>query len=151
MSENYHQIPESKGGKGHVCSPGLLCGSIGLLLALILQKFGFFEMGNSALYRLLEANLTLGVPVAALSLITLAVVAAIYSIGIAWSILDSRGAWRRVLIWMTAMILVIVTVPTLAVWSIYFSPFLVLTSVFLSSLCAMVYAARHRMSCDLEN
>ena len=151
MSENNHQILNSKYSEGHVCSPGLLYGSIGLLLALLLQKFGFFQVVDSSLQSVLASKFTPGDTMDTLSIVVLVVISAVYSIGIAWGILDSKGAWRRIVILMTAMVLVVAMVPTLAVWNIYFSPFLILTSVFVTSLCVMIYASFHRMPCDLAD
>lgn len=137
--------------KGHVGSSGFLYGSVGLAFALVLETLGFFEQVNHWLVLIVENHITMGVHMSRLSLLPSVIAVAAVCIGVALVILDSSSHWRRVLIAVSSLVLIVVMVPALAVWNIYFSPFLALVGVFWASLCAIIYASQHRMPCDVAN
>ncbi len=134
--------------EGGVFVPGLLCGCIGLLVSLVLLKLGAFDSLESALVELLVNELRLSQSLVPLSFSILLTAGALYSIVIALVILDSARAWRRIVIAVTSWVVVVAMVASLAVWDIYFSPFIVLSGVIGASFCAVLYSHVHRMPCD---
>ena len=145
-----HQYHANTHPQGRVDGPGLLYGGIGLALALAVQMAGLFKQGDVRLQELLLHNVFGGVAPEILTMPVLILFAAVFSFGLAFAVLDSPGVWRRLLLGITAIIVVLAMVPTLAVWHFYFSPFLPLIALFWSWFCSMMYANHHMMPCDIS-
>lgn len=129
--------------------PCLLYGSVGVCLAMAIHAIGLFKASDERLLGLLlgplfhgEVPQTLPMPVQLLGLI-------VFCYGLAFAVLDSPASWRRVLIGFTVLVLVLAMVPSLAVWNIYFSPFLLLVGVFWTWFCTMMYVSHHLMPCEV--
>ena len=136
---------------GRVDGPGLLYGGIGLALAVAMQLVGLFKMGDARLKQSLIGSVFHGAAPDVLAMPFLVIVAAVFCFGLAFAILDSAGAWRRVILGITALVIVFAMVPTLAVWNIYFSPFLPVIALFWTWFCTMMYVNHHVMPCDSLN
>ncbi len=106
-----------------------------------MQMLGLFMRGDARLKQALLEPVFQGEMPDALVTPALVVFAAVFCWGLAFAVLDSAGTWRRVVLGVTMMVIVLAMVPTFAVWDIYFSPFLPLIGVFWSwfcTLCALV-------------
>lgn len=134
--------------EGRVGGPGLLYGGVGLALAAAMQITGLFKQGDSSLKEDLLSAMMNGVAPDVLATPVLLMVAAVFSFGIALAVLDSPGTWRRIVLGVTAMVVLLAMVPAFAVWQIYFSPFLPLIALFWSWFCTMMYVNHHLMPCE---
>lgn len=146
MSSQHHS--SSTYPEGRVRGPGLLYGGIGLLLAGAMQAVGLFNKGDAALKESLSEALFAGAATDDVTLSLLLMTAAVFSFGVAFAVLDSAGSWRRLLLGISAIMVVLAMVPTFAVWRIYFSPFLPTVALFWAWFCTMMYANHHVMPCD---
>jgi len=75
-------------------------------------------------------------------------VMAAWVFGIVWVILESPGTWRRMVLWVTALVLTVAMVPVLVLGGWWLLPGMPVVAVIWSGVCAMVYAGRHRMPCE---
>lgn len=131
--------------------PGLLYGGVGLALAITMHVVGLFKSGNSRLLDALLGSVFHGVAPNTLSVPFLVIISAVFCFGLAFAVLDTAGTWRRVVLGVTAFVLVFAMVPTFAVWQIYFSPFLPVVALFWTWFCTMMYANHHVMPCEAGN
>lgn len=150
MLKNPHKLSKTHYSEGLVLWPSLLYGFLGVVLAFILQKLGLFESANKYVSQLIVTYFSEGEQMVFLSTLVSIAIAVLCSVGVAWVVLDSRGAWRRMIVVVSSVVLVLALAPTLAVWNVYFSPFFVLVSVLWASLCSFLYTSYHRMPCDVE-
>ncbi|MGJ8676338.1 MAG: hypothetical protein ACSHX0_02345 [Akkermansiaceae bacterium] len=134
--------------KGQVLAPTLLYGFVGWSLAVTINFLGFFERGNLALQAFLGEWATLETPFDQVSEPILMLITAVLCTGLAMAVLDSRSVWRRMILCVSTLMVVLSAVPTLAVWNIYFSPFLMFVAVFWTSFCTVMYSYHHLMPCD---
>ncbi len=133
---------------GRVGSSCLLYGGVSMALALAMQLLGLFERGDARLQQSLSWILSDSFQTA-VSEPVLFMVAAMFSFGIAFAVLDSPAAWRRIVLGLTALVLVLAMVPVCALWQIYFSPFFVVVAYFWAWFCTMMYTSQHVMPCEI--
>jgi hypothetical protein len=133
---------------GRVDGPGLLYGGVGLALALAMQMLGLFMRGDGRLKQALLEPVFRGQLPDVLTTPALVIIAAVLCWGLAFAVLDSAGTWRRIVLGVTMVVIVLAMVPTFAVWNVYFSPFLPLVGVFWTWFCTMMYVNHHAMPCD---
>ena len=119
-----------------------------MALALAMQLLGLFERGDARLQQSLSWILSDSFQTA-VSEPVLFMVAAMFSFGIAFAVLDSPAAWRRIVLGLTALVLVLAMVPVCALWQIYFSPFFVVVAYFWAWFCTMMYTSQHVMPCEI--
>lgn len=132
---------------GRVGSSCLLYGGMGIVLAVAMQSLGMFKLGDVWLKQFLSRVLLDSQPlVAPVSVLYFA--AAILAFGIAFAVLDSPAAWRRIVLGMSGLVLVLATVPVCALWQVYFSPFPVVIAFFWAWFCSMMYVSQHSMPCE---
>lgn len=144
VSHHKQNAPE-----GHVAGPAVTFVGISVLLALMLQFTGLLKPMNAAVLSLIQKPIFNGETPKMLDWPTLAIVACAFSLGVAFAVLDTPGKWRRFLLGLTALVIVIVFVPSLGVWGIYFPPALTLIALFWTWFCCVMYANHHLMPCDL--
>lgn len=131
----------------HGVLPALAIGGLSVVLVAGLEAFGILTRVNLLLGRLLSRDGSGNFP-KALPQWAIWLAAAAFAIGLAFAILHVPGTWRRVMLWIT-------TVVVIAAWG----PVLVLAAhapdiagpwiaAIWSGVCALVYAGNHRMACD---
>jgi len=65
-----------------------------------------------------------------------------------FSILETPGHVRRVMLWLSCLMIVLGVLPVLGLSAKWWSQAPVLVAVVWSGLCAIIYAARHWMPCE---
>lgn len=130
--------------------PCVLYGSVGVGVALAMQVVGLLKNGDERLLGALLNPVFHGEMPGVLSLPVQLLITVVCCYGLAFIVLDSAGTWRRLLMGVTVLILVLAMVPTLAVWNIYFSPFLAAVGVFWTWFCTMMYVSHHHMPCEIQ-
>ena len=135
---------------GRVASSCLLYGAVGMALALAMHLLGLFDQGDARLKQSLSA-LASDLYLVVVSDSLLFVVAALFSFGIAFAVLDSPAAWRRIVLGLTAFVVLLAMVPVCALWQIYFSPFFVVVAYFWAWFCTMMYTSHHVMPCEYDD
>jgi lipoprotein signal peptidase len=132
---------------GHVLLAAAVIGSLSLLLAVGLSLLGHLARLDRVISTLMaqgkNAEFPKTLPEWALWLATV-----IFAFGLAFSILSVPGTWRRVVLWVTTLVLVAAWAPVLSLAAHspqVTAPFI---AAWWSGVCALVYAANHRMACD---
>ena len=133
---------------GRVGSSTLLYGSLGVIVAGVLYWIGLLGKGDQGVLDLILQSIFRGALPAEFGFPVLVSITTIFCYGIAFAVLDSAGTWRRVLLGLTVIILIVALVPTLALWEIYFPPMMSLVGVFWTWFISIIYANHHQMPCD---
>ena len=131
-----------------VGSLALLYGALGFVVAAVLSLVGLLGRGDQYILSLLHVPVFQGEVTNVIGLPVLALVTGFICFGVAFAVLDSPRAWRRVILGFTVIVLVAALVPTFAVWNIYFPPLMSLIGVFWAWFSSMMYANHHCMPCD---
>jgi len=147
---NHHQASAQAYPSGRVASSCLLYGAVGMALALAMRLLGMFDQGDIVLKQLLS-GMTSDLFLVVVSDPLLFAVAALFSFGIAFAVLDSPAPWRRMVLGLTALVVLLAMVPVCALWQIYFSPFFVVVAYFWAWFCTMMYTSQHIMPCDSDD
>lgn len=133
---------------GHVLLPAVAISSLSILLAGGLNLLGMLEPVNAALVGLVMpgADFPKSLPEWALWLATLG-----FAFGLPFSLLNISGTWRRLVVWVTALVLIAGWAPVLSLAAHAPDIAAPLVAALWSGVCALVYAANHRMACDLTS
>ena len=141
-SKNSHPRPA-----GHVRVPAAAIGLLSTLLAAGLSVLGILGRVNGFIARGMLAGKAAGFPkVLPGWLVWLAAV--LFAFGLSCAILSVPGTWRRLVLWITAVVLVAGWAPVLSLAAHapdIAAPFI---ATVWSGVCALVYAGNHRMACD---
>ena len=148
MSFHHHQS-QSSTRISRVDGPCLLYGSVGVWLSVALQYVGLFKKGDDRLMGVLSQPVFHGQMPEILSLPLQIVMTSVFCYALAFVVLDTAGTWKRVALGITVLVLLLAMVPTLAVWNIYYSPFLPVIGVFWAWFCSMMYVSHHVMPCEV--
>lgn len=73
---------------------------------------------------------------------------AIFAFGLAFAILGTPGSWRRLVLWVSGVVLVAAWAPVLSLASHAPDIAAPWIATFWSGVCSLVYAANHHMACD---
>lgn len=132
---------------GHVLVPAAAIGGLSLVLAAGLAALGVLDRANAGITRLVSRGgaetFPKHLPEWGIWLAT-----ASFAFGLAFAILGTPCQWRRAVLWITAIVLVAGWAPVLSLAS--HSPDITAPwiATIWSGVCALVYAANHRMACD---
>ena len=148
MIENQYRRP-AQPPQGRVDSSALLCGGLGLLLSGLLYWLGLLGKGDLKILDLFGGAVFREVVPSVLDTPALVVITALCCFGLALAMLDSCGVWRKLVLGVTLMVLVLALVPTLAVWNIYFAPMMSLVGIFWTWFAGVIYASHYQMPCDI--
>ncbi|MGE9267852.1 MAG: hypothetical protein ACQKBY_07120 [Verrucomicrobiales bacterium] len=136
--------------EGKVTMPGVIFGTVSAVLGLATEVLGVFrglESGLAAFYEARGFALT-----SELGLLSLpgGFLVLLAGFGISAMILSAPETWRRVMLGVTALVLVLMLSPVLAVWGIFWHPGALLLASVWAWLSSLLYAEKHRMPCDGE-
>lgn len=132
---------------GHVPVPAAAIGSLSVLLAAGLGVCGILDQVNPVIAKLVAQGGAADFPMA-LPGWSVWLAAVFFAFGLAFAILCVAGTWRRLVLWITALVLVAGWVPVLGLAARspdIAAPFI---AALWSGVCALVYAENHRMACD---
>lgn len=153
---HHHQDQQSQEGfqgtsVSRIDVPCLIHGSIGVVVALALHFVGLFQKGDDRLIGWLLKPVFHGQMPEVVPFPLLLFVTAVFCFGLAFVILDTAGTGKRVIMGVTVLVLLIAMVPTLAVWDLYFSPFLPAVGVFWAWFTTMMYVNHNLMPCEASS
>lgn len=136
-------IPEVR----HVSVTACLIGLLSILLAAGLKMLGILGrvdlMVASMTAQGKEQDFPKTLPPALVWLVAFGL-----AVGIAFAILHVPGTWRRVMLWLTALVLVAGWAPVLSLAAHFPAVGAPWIATLWSGVCALVYAGNHRMPCD---
>ena len=125
----------------------VVIGLLSIVLAAGLQALGILNRLNEAISNCLSSGKDISneLPVGVIWL-----AAIFFAFGISFSILGVRETWRRIVLWVTATVLVMGWAPVLVLTAREPQIAAVLVAVVWSGVCALVYAGRHRTADDFS-
>lgn len=133
--------------EGHVLVPATAIGSLSILLVTGLAALGILDRVNLMISGIIssgkEGAFPKNLPAAWIWL-----GAIVFAFGVSFSILQVPGTWRRVMLWLSALVVVSGWAPVLGLAAR--SPEIAapwIATVW-AGVCALVYAGNHRMACD---
>lgn len=142
LKKETHPHPE-----GHVLMPAAAIGSLSILLVAGLSALRILDRVDLLIGRLASNGKAGGFP-KALPEWSVWLATVIFAFWLAFAILSVAGTWRRVVLWITALVLIAGWAPVLSLAARspdIGAPFI---AVLWSGICALVYAGNHRMACD---
>ena len=132
---------------GHGLVPAAAIGALSILLAVGLDVLRILEPLDRMVSKLLSQGAIHDFP-KELPAWSVWLATVILAFGLPFAILSVAGTWRRLVLWITALVLVAGWAPVL-VLAAHFpdigAPFI---ATLWSGICALVYAGSHRMACD---
>ena len=132
----------------HPLTVAAVVGSFSMAVALVVRISGVsltFER------QLLSAYLELGFPVGEGGQPWWAIlVRLLLTYGIAYVLLEVPGFLRRLLFFLTCLVLVVSASPGVALWGLFWSPVVAVLCSSWSAGCAILWALYHPMPCELE-
>lgn len=131
---------------GHVLGAVTTIASLSILLAVGLAALGVLGRLNLLVSRLVSRE-DAGFPKALPDGVVWGI-AVLFAVGIACAILNVPGTWRRVMLWLSALVLVAGWAPVLALAAHAPDIGAPWIATLWSGVCALVYANNHRMPCD---
>ncbi len=126
----------------------LTIGSLAILLVAGLTLPGIVERLNDAIARMMvdgSAGFPKSLPVWSVWLFTIFV-----SYAVPFAVLGVPGTWRRLMLWLTALVLVAGWAPVLVLAAHAPDIAAPWIATLWSGICALVYAANHRMPADMR-
>ena len=132
---------------GHVVVPVAVIGSLSLVLAVGLELLGISGRVDSGVIKMVTHGKEEGFP-KVLPEWSGWFVALLFGFGLPWVMLSVAGAWRRWVLWVSAMFLTFSWAPVLVLAAHRPQIGIPLIVVSWAGICAMVYSSRHRMPCD---
>ena len=132
---------------GHVLVPSAAIGGLSMVLAAGLGLLGVLDRSNTAVARLVSPEGAGRFPKQLPDWIIWCA-AGLMALGLAAAILGTPGNWRRVVLWITAVVLVGAWAPVLSLAAHAPDIAAPWIATVWSGVCAIVYAANHRMPCD---
>ena len=132
---------------GHVLVPAAMIGALSMILAAGLELLGFLIRLNAEIARLVTLSGVAGYP-HHLPAWGIWLAAGGFAFGLAAAILGTPGNWRRAVLWISAMVVVAAWAPVLCLAARAPDIAAPCIATLWSGICALLYAANHRMACD---
>jgi hypothetical protein len=130
-----------------VLAPSAAIGGLSIILAAGLEALGVMSRANAAIARIVSRNGAEAFP-KQLPDWSIWLATVILALGLAFAILATPGHWRRVVLWLTAIVLVGGWAPVLSLAAHAPEIGAPWIATVWSGVCAIVYAANHQMACD---
>jgi len=132
---------------GHVLVPAAAIGGLSIILAAGLKLLEILEQLNSVIARLVSQGSAKNFPKHLLEF-TVWAVTGFFAFGLAAAILGTPSLWRRLVLWITSLVLIAAWAPVLSLAAHAPDISAPWIATLWSGVCAIVYAANHRMPCD---
>ncbi len=132
---------------GHVLVPASAIAALSILLGVGLSLLGTLDRANFAIARIVSQDPAAPYP-KFLPQWSLWFAAALIAFALSFSILSVAGAWRRWVLWISAIVLTAAWAPVLSLAAHAPDVSAPLVAALWSGVCAIVYAGRHLMPCD---
>jgi hypothetical protein len=131
---------------GHVPLPVVLTGSMGLALAAGLQVLGLLENLDLHLAGFVSDDVESLSPAISDPVLWTATAAVAYALALV--VLEIPGTWRRVVVWISTMLVIAAWLPVAAIGNAHVPVAAPLVAAAWAGLCTIIYAARHHMEAD---
>lgn len=135
---------------GHVAVPAATISALSMLLVVGLHGLGLLARINEGVVRLMEQSIRGGFP-HVLPLWAVWTGTAILALGLSFAILTVPATWRRLVLWISTLVILGAWGPVLAVAAHAPEIAAPWIACFWSGFCAIIYASNHGMACDLPS
>lgn len=132
---------------GHLLVAAATIGGLSMILAVGLELLGFLARLNAGIAQMVASNGSASFP-RHLPEWCIWLAAAVFAFGLACAILGTSGTGHRAILWLTAMVLVTAWAPVLSLAAHAPDIAAPWIATLWAGVCAVVYAANHRMACD---
>lgn len=132
---------------GHILVPGLTIGGLSITLAVGLAAIKAIDRANLWIAAIVSRGGRETFP-KHLSDAIIWLSAIFLAVGIAIAILATRGTWRRLVLWISAVVLTAAWAPVLSLAAHAPDIAVPWIATVWSGVCALVYASNHRMDAD---
>ena len=132
---------------GHVLAPAAAIGALSILLAVGMSALRILDRVDLVISHLVSRGKAEEFP-KSLPEWSVWLVTVIFAFGLSFAVLSVAGTWRRIVLWITSVMLVAAWAPVLSLAAHapdIGAPFI---ATLWSGICALVYASKHRMPCD---
>ena len=136
--------------KGTVAVPAAAIGAMSMILAVGFHSVGLNARVDAGLIAWL-GSIGLGTTPVILPPAIGWAIAILLGFLLPFSILETPGHLRRILLWLSCLIIVLGGLPVLGLSAKWWTQTPVLIVVFWGGLCAVIYAGRHWMPCEGGN
>jgi hypothetical protein len=133
--------------RGTVALPALAIGGMSLALAAGFNALGLLGRIERSLIAIPGQQGLSGEPQILPAWIAWSVAAGLAFV-LPWLLLQSPASWRRAVLWLTVLALVLCWIPVMGLAAKWCPLAPSLVTVGWSGLCALIYGARHRMPCE---
>ena len=133
--------------QAHIGQASIVIGSLAIVLAAGLAVVGLLDRMDPVLADLMRSRVDVAIPKAVPDWL-LWVFTAFAAYGLAFVLLSVSGGWRRWILWITSLALVLLWAPILSLASHEPRTAAPLVTVLWSGICAFVYVGNHRMPED---
>lgn len=133
--------------RGTVVLPALAIGGMSLALAAGFNALGLLGRIERSLIAIPGQQGLSGEPQILPAWIAWSVAAGLAFV-LPWLLLQSPASWRRAVLWLTVLALVLCWIPVMGLAAKWCPLAPSLVTVGWSGLCALIYGARHRMPCE---
>ncbi len=137
-------VPRNTPPPGHVLAPAAAIGSLAAILALGLALLGLADRMDAVIAGWLGG----GVFPERVPPWVVWLGGGVVSYGLSLAILSVPGVWRRVVLWITALVVMAAWAPVLVLSARDPAISTGIIPVLWSGICSLVYAQRHRMEAD---
>jgi hypothetical protein len=140
----------SPSSHGHPFTAAAVVGSFALAVAVLLRVAGAFN-GVDASFREWYVERGFGIGEGSVQpwwdfLLVMTVVYALV-----WLLFETPGTTRRLLVLLTAMVLLFTASPVFALWGTFWSPVGLMLGIGWSGFCTILWARQHPMPCELPD
>lgn len=142
----HHKTPHPRPA-GHPLVAAATIGGLSMVLAVGLDLLGFLDRLNAGIAQLVAFNGATTFP-QHLPEWSIWLATAVFGFGLASAILGSPGHGHRLILWITALVLVAAWAPVLSLAARAPDIAAPWIATLWSGVCALVYAAKHHMACD---
>lgn len=133
---------------GTVAVPALLCALTGTLLSVGLELMGYYVLASEYLFNTWRAApFYLDQPLLVIDQVYWGV-AFIMSWLVAFTVLDTAQLWRRILIGVMSLMVLLAATPCLVLWGVEWMPITTAVALIWTLCCSLVYGSQHQMPCE---
>jgi hypothetical protein len=130
---------------GHVIVPSLMIGTMAVGLSVGMDSLGFW---NALDERATAWTISLGDGMRDVPAHWVLILTVVSSFLLPFLMLSTPQWWRRLVLWLSFLLITIAWMPVLALASWKLPPSMPIIALLWSGLCAIIYAKQHRLPCE---
>jgi hypothetical protein len=142
----HHMTAIKQHAHGSLSVTKILIGTMSLGLAVGMSLLGFLDAPNAMMTEWISLLGGEAREIPASLMLLFAGFTAFFPVSV---MLSCPGAWRRLIVWLSSLLLMLAWMPVLALAAWKFFPMIPLIAGVWSGMCAMIFAHRHSLPCEI--